>query len=60
MSKKQYVTLQNIETPFEVELHKDLTKLCRKIGASYDYLKQEPMPIVYKKKFVINRVVVEE
>lgn len=60
MSKKQFVTLQSIERPFEVELHKDLTKLCRKIGASYDYLKQEEMPIVYKKKFVINRVAVEE
>jgi hypothetical protein len=60
MGKKQYVTLQQIEKPFEVELHKDLTKLCRKIGASYDYLKQVEMPIVYQKKFVINRVVVEE
>lgn len=58
--KKQYVTLQQIEKPFEVELHKDLTKLCRKIGARYDYLKQVDMPIVYLKKFVINRVVVEE
>jgi len=60
MSKKQYVTLQKIDRPFEVELHKDLTKLCKKIGASYDYLKQVELPIVYQKQYVINRVIVED
>lgn len=60
MGKKQYLVVQDIFKPFKPELHKDLTKFCKLTGASYDYLKAEKMPMVYKKRWVINRVEVEE
>jgi hypothetical protein len=52
--------VQDIFSPFQPELHKDLTKFCVATGASYDYLKQEKLPLVYKKRWVINRIEVED
>ena len=59
-SKRYYVLIQDIFKPFEPELHKDLKKFCDNFGASYDYLSCEKLPIVYKKRFVISRLEVEE
>lgn len=60
MSKKQFIVVQDIFSPFQPELHKDLTKFCVATGASYDYLKQEKLPLVYKRRWVINRIEVED
>lgn len=60
MSKKQFIVVQDIFRPFEPELHKDLKKFSRLTGASYDYLKQEKLPLVYKSRWVISRIEVEK
>ena len=60
MSKKYYIVVQDIFNPFNPQIHKDLSKFCKKTGANYDYLNHVKFPIVYKKRFVINRKEVEE
>lgn len=56
MSNTRNVIVQDIFRPFEPAHFRDLKDCCTKIGANYDYLSQEKLPIVYKKRFVINRV----
>jgi DNA repair protein RadC len=62
--KKQFILVQDVFNPFNPELHKDLTKLCRVTDFNYDYLKEQlrqPMePCIYRQRYVIQRIRVEQ
>ena len=58
--KKNFVVVQDIEKPFEPKLHEDLAKFCTRNGFNYNTVRNLEFPVVFKKKYYISKVSLEE